>query len=61
MKKLYVLIIFILCIPFRVNAIEACIRSYDNLYVPDKVEYKDSMRDNILDTPCVDVSRKVYD
>ena len=34
MKKLYVLIIFILCIPFRVNAIEACIRSYDNLYVP---------------------------
>jgi len=61
MKKL-LLIFILLCVPFQVFAsTNTCTRTSDNLYVPDKVNYKSSMKDNVMSTPCIDANEKVYD
>lgn len=62
MKNKFFLILILLCLPIGVFAsVDTCTRTDDNLYVPDKIKYKSSMKDNILSTPCVNASEKVYD
>ena len=60
MKRL--LLILLIIFPMNVFAsTNTCTRTVDNLYVPDKIKYKSSMESNVLSTPCVDASEKVYD
>ena len=62
MKKILCLLIICCCIPFYVFAsTDTCVRTSDNLMVPDKVEYKDSMEYYVMSTVCVNASEKVYD
>lgn len=60
MKKL--LLILLIIFPLNVFAsTNTCIRTDDKLNVPDKIKYKERMKNNVLSTPCVDASEKVYD
>lgn len=60
MKRL--LLILLIIFPLNVFAsVNTCTRTSDNLYVPDKIKYKSSMESNVLSTPCVDASEKIYD
>lgn len=61
MKKILLLIILMVW-PINVLAsVNTCVRNDDNMYIPDKINYKSSMRDSVLSTLCVDASEKVYD
>ena len=61
-KKILFIFLIYCCIPFQVFAsVNTCTRSSINLYVPAKVDYDSSMEDDVLSTPCVDASEKVYD
>lgn len=60
MKRL--LLILLIIFPLNVFAsINTCTRTTDNLHVPNKIKYKDSMKNSVLSTPCVDAKEKVYD
>jgi uncharacterized protein len=66
MKKKIILFILLLTIfiinPCHINASTNTFgRTEDNLGVPDKIDYKDSMYNNVILTPLVDASEKVYD
>lgn len=55
------IIIFIIN-PYSVNASTNTFeRTSDNLRVPDKINYKSSMYNNVITTPAIDASEKVYD
>lgn len=62
MKKRIIILLIFLAFPFQVLAsTNTCTRTSDNLYVPDKIKYNSSMEHNVLTTPCVDASEKIYD
>lgn len=64
MKKKYLIFIIIISLIIP-NIVKASTNTYErtneNLRLPDKVEYKTSMYDNIINTPSIDSSEKIYD
>lgn len=62
MKRKIIVILLLILTPISINAsTNTCQRDIDNLNIPDKIKYKESMNDSILTTPCVDATEKVYD
>lgn len=63
MKKIYLIIILTLFMfPLTIRAsTNTCTRDENNLNIPDKIKYNTNMKHNILTTPCVDATEKVYD
>ena len=61
-KKILLMLLIFFSFPFQVFAsVNTCTRTSDNLYVPAKIKYNSNMKDNVLSTPCVDASEKIYD
>ena len=61
-KYLITLITIIFIFPVLVNASTTTYeRTKDNLRVPDKVNYKDRMYNNVISTPAVNTEEKIYD
>ena len=61
-RNLFLIIVILLLCPIIVNASTNTIeRDKDNLRIPDKIKYKSNMYDNIMTTPSVDASEKIYD
>lgn len=60
--KLFIILIISLLIPLTTYAsTNTCTRDKNNLNIPNKIDYNSNMDDNILSTPCVNATEKVYD
>lgn len=60
--KYLLFLLFMLIIPFNVFASDKTFeRSKDNLMVPNDIEINDDVVKEILKTPCVDETEKIYD
>lgn len=65
MKRIYILAVLILLIiisslPVSAKEFKTCVRTEDNLYVREKFNLGSNI-DDIMSTPCVDDTSKVYD
>lgn len=61
-KLLFIFSLFVFC--FSINVFASTnyqVRTEDNLGVPDYIQVTDSNKDDILSTPLVDSSEKIYD
>ena len=62
MKKiLYFCLIFLICPCIVMGSVDTYDRTKKNLRVPDKIDYKDSMYNSVINTPSVNSEDKIYD
>lgn len=60
--KKYIVLLIMMFMPLLVNAsTNTCERTKEELNIPDKINYNESMLSHILSTPCVNSEEKIYD
>lgn len=61
MKKILIFISLLLfSMPVYANT-NTCKRTKEDLHIPEKVNYQESMYSSIISTPCIDATEKIYD